>query len=440
MRNGARAQTAMDILREAETSHRPPALVLKDWAKSHRFAGARDRSEIGDLVFSALRWRASSSWRMGSDDVRAWVLGALRWGYGLSAEAVGQLAYDGDHAFTVLTSEEVHALECRDSLEAAPAWVRAEVPEWLESSIVEAFGEDADVEGQALAAPAALDLRVNTLKAQRATVLDDLLASPSLHLPDDGSPAAFATPHAPNGIRLPWQRGRNFGWPNHAGFLKGQFEVQDEGSQLVASLCGPLKGKQVADVCAGGGGKTLALAAAMEGSGQIFAYDVAPERLSRSLARIDRSGAHNIQMLSPRRDRDVLEPLVGKMDLVLVDAPCTGSGTWRRAPDSKWRLKPRQLETRLAEQQQALRLAAPLVKDGGLLAYVTCSVLPQENDGALDAFLTGSGFSPVAQTDVLAGSGVPSLADAVRFTRYGLLMTPARTGTDGFFFALLKRI
>jgi 16S rRNA (cytosine967-C5)-methyltransferase len=270
-------------------------------------------------------------------------------------------------------------------------------------------------------------------------VLEDLLASPSLSLPADGSPAAFATPHAPDGIRLPWQRGRAFAWPNHAAFLKGHFEVQDEGSQLVAHLCGPLKGRQVADVCAGGGGKTLALAAAMANSGQIFAHDVAPDRLAKGLARVERSGARNVQMLAPRRDRDVLAPLAAAMDLVLVDAPCSGSGTWRRAPDTKWRLKEKALATRQSEQQQALALAAPLVKSGGLLAYVTCSVLPPENDGALDGFLPGSGFALVPQADVLAGAGVTSLVSSVRQMRHGLLMSPALTGTDGFFFALLRR-
>jgi 16S rRNA (cytosine967-C5)-methyltransferase len=440
MRQGARAQAAIDVLREAGTSHQPPALVLKDWAKSHRFAGARDRSEIGDLVFGALRWRASSAWRLGADEPRAWVLGALCWGFGFGAEATIQMAYDGDHAFTPVTADEAGKLTSPPDLAEAPLHVRAEVPEWLAGAMEDSFGADAATEGAALAAPAPLDLRVNTLKADRTTVLDDLLASPSLHLPADGTPAAFATTHAPNGIRLPWQRGRNFAWPNHEGFLKGQFEVQDEGSQLVAHLCGPLAGKQVADVCAGGGGKTLALAAAMNNSGQVFAYDVAPERLSKSLARVDRSGAHNIQMLSPRRDRDVLEPLKGAMDLVLVDAPCTGSGTWRRAPDSKWRLKPKALTTRQGEQQQALALAAPLVKPGGLLAYVTCSVLPQENDAALDQFLPGSGFEPVPQATGLAGCGIETLVGAVRHTRHGMLMTPALTGTDGFYFALLRRI
>jgi 16S rRNA (cytosine967-C5)-methyltransferase len=439
MRQGARAQAAIDVLREAGTSHQPPAMVLKDWAKSHRFAGARDRSEIGDLVFGALRWRASSTWRLGADEPRAWVLGALCWGFGFGPEATIQMAYDGDHAFTPVTADEAGRLGDPPALDDAPPHVRAEVPEWLACAFEEAFGPDAAIEGAALAAPAPLDLRVNTLKANRARVLDDLLASPSLHLPADGSAAAFATPHAPDGIRLPWQRGRNFAWPNHEAFLKGQFEVQDEGSQLVAHLCGPLAGKQVADVCAGGGGKTLALAAAMNNTGQVFAYDVAPERLSRSLARVDRSGARNIQMLSPRRDRDVLEPLKGAMDLVLVDAPCTGSGTWRRAPDSKWRLKPKALATRQGEQQQALALAAPLVKPGGLLAYITCSVLPQENDGALDQFLPGSGFEPVAQADVLAACAIASLTGAVRQTRHGILMTPAMTGTDGFYFSLLRK-
>jgi 16S rRNA (cytosine967-C5)-methyltransferase len=189
-------------------------------------------------------------------------------------------------------------------------------------------------------------------------------------------------------------------------------------------------GMQVADVCAGGGGKTLALAALMQGKGQIYAYDVDGRRLAPLKERADRAGAHNIQIRTPRRTRDAVEDLRGRMDVVFVDAPCTGSGTWRRNPDSKWRLRPNALAKRLEEQREALALAAPLVKPGGRLVYVTCSVLPEENEDQIGAFL--GAYHDFAAVGLNAG--FPVLA-----REHGLQMTPRLTGCDGFYVAALVR-
>jgi 16S rRNA (cytosine967-C5)-methyltransferase len=439
MRPGARAQAAIEVLNDVETRRRPAADAMKDWGLSHRFAGSGDRAQIGDIVFGALRWKSSSAWRMGSDDPRAWVLGALRWGMGRDAESIERDAYEETHAYTPLTEAERAALQT-DTLAETPDWVRGDYPEWLDPAFARVFGDERAAEGAALAAPAPLDLRVNRLKAHREAVLADLLASTQLRQRPDGLPAASGTPFSPDGIRIPWQQGRTFPWAKEEAFVKGGFEVQDEGSQLAALLCGARPGMQVGDVCAGGGGKTLALAAMMANKGQIYAYDVDSKRLANAHERIERAGVRNVQVRTPKRDVDILGDLKGALDIVLVDAPCTGSGTWRRAPDSKWRLRPGALEKRQQEQAASLALGAPLVKPGGRLIYVTCSVLPQENEDTIAAFLAENPtFAPIPVRDLVSQAQIEGLLKACHKAGPGLQMTPLATGTDGFFFCGLER-
>ena len=225
-------------------------------------------------------------------------------------------------------------------------------------------------------------------------------------------------------------------------FLKGQIEIQDEGSQLAALLAGAKPGEQVIDLCAGAGGKTLALAAAMENHGQIYATDTDKRRLAPIHERLERAGAHNVQVRTPRGDKDMLADLQGRADLVLIDAPCTGTGAWRRNPDAKWRVRPGALAERLKDQAEALDHAAALVKPGGRIAYVTCSVLDDENGAQVRAFLG----APRGLLRRAAGRGheharrarlpVPPRGADVGG---GLLMTPRRTDTDGFFVSLLRR-
>ena len=222
--------------------------------------------------------------------------------------------------------------------------------------------------------------------------------------------------------------------------MKGGFEVQDEGSQLAARLSGAKPGMQIADVCAGGGGKTLALAALMENKGQLYAYDVDSRRLSNCHERIERAGVRNCQVRTPKRDQDVLSDLHDLMDIVFIDAPCTGSGTWRRAPDSKWRLRPGALEKRQQEQALALALGAPLVKPGGRLMYVTCSILPEENEDTITRFLaTNPTFAPVNPSTLVSDAGLSGLLAHCHKAGPGLQMTPLATGTDGFFICGLQR-
>lgn len=427
MRPGARVQAAIEILQDLEVRRRPASESVKDWMLTHRFAGSKDRAEIGDLVFGALRWKASSAWRFQSDLPRAWVWGAQRWGFGLDVEAIERNCYDDPHAPPPPTEAERHAL-AHASLAGAPAWAAGDYPEWLDVSLVRAFGDRRAEEGAALARPAPLDLRANRLKTDREAVLSALRESPYLKVEP-----AF-TPHAPDGVRLPWRVGGAFAWQSELAFQKGWYEVHDEGSQLAALLSGAAPGTQIADVCAGGGGKTLALAALMENTGQIYAFDVDGRRLAPLFQRAERAGVRNCQMRSPAVGRDALADLHAQMDIVFVDAPCSGSGTWRRAPDSKWRLRPNALAKRLEEQQSALNLAAPLVKPGGRLMYVTCSILPEENTDAIEAFMARQpNFTPA---DLPAPE---SLRAAAYEKGHALQFTPARTGCDGFFVAALQR-
>ena len=424
MRPGARQQAAIEILSSLENQRRPAADAVKEWMLSHRFAGSKDRAEIGDLVFGALRWKQSSAWRMGEDSPRAWVWGALRWGFGQSAEWIEQSTYDDPHAPSPPTEAERAALASA-TLEGAPPHVRGDYPEWLDESLARIFGEARGEEGAALAAPAPLDLRANTLKTTREKLIAALTESPKL------KEAPGPTPHAGAGVRIPWTQGRTFPWATEQSFLKGWFEVQDEGSQLTAELSGAAPGMQVADVCAGGGGKTLALAALMQNKGQIYAFDVDARRIAPLKERADRAGAHNVQIRTPMRTKDALEDLRERMDLVVVDAPCTGSGTWRRSPDSKWRLRPNALKLRQDEQRQALAMAAPLVRPGGRLLYITCSVLPEENEDQIAAFLAAQ---PEFGAADLYANHLPGHRRGA-----ALQLTPATAGCDGFFLAALER-
>ena len=255
--------------------------------------------------------------------------------------------------------------------------VRGDYPEWLAAEFDRAFGARAAEEGAALARRAPVDLRANTLKADRDKVLKALRRF-------EPQP----TPHSPVGVRIeqapgPGKSPHVEAEPGHG---KGWYEVQDEGSQLATLLSGAQPRQQIIDLCAGAGGKTLALAALMENTGQLYAYDSDRMRLRPIFERLKRAGVRNAQVL-PAGDREGLDKLEGKMDLVLIDAPCTGSGVWRRRPDAKWRLSPQMLEARLAEQRAVLDEGARLVKPGGRLAYITCSVLPAENRDQVDAFL-----------------------------------------------------
>jgi 16S rRNA (cytosine967-C5)-methyltransferase len=313
-------------------------------------------------------------------------------------------------------------------LEDAPPEIRADVPDWCVPLFEASFGGDWAEEGRALAARPPLDLRVNTLLSTRERVISELRET-------GAKPTALAR----EGIRIPPIRG-NGRHPNvqaEPAFRKGWFEVQDEGSQLAADLAGAGPGMQVLDFCAGAGGKTLALAADMQNRGQIFAYDAEKPRLAPIFDRIRRAGVRDIQVLSKLEQ---LADLRARMDLVLVDAPCTGSGTWRRRPDAKWRLTQKQVDARKAEQAQILEDAKAYVKPGGRLVYITCSVFREENQDQLAAFVENNPeFSP-ADHGALFEEAHRGKSAVARIEREGgIVLTPLRTGTDGFYFASLQR-
>jgi 16S rRNA (cytosine967-C5)-methyltransferase len=367
---------------------------------------------------------------MGNDSPRALVLRTLVSSWGLTPDAVSALADGGRFAPPPLTPDEMQGLK-REVSKDAPASVGGDFPAWLEPQFERAFGVHAAEEGAGLAARAPVDLRVNTLKTTREKVLHALRRFD-----------AVPTPHSPLGVRIasgtgPSRSPHVEAEPAHG---KGWYEVQDEGSQVATLLAGVRPKEQILDLCAGAGGKTLGLAAAMENTGQLYAYDADRMRLRPIFERLKRAGVRNAQVLDPG-DTGALAVLEGKMDRVVVDAPCTGSGVWRRRPDAKWRLAPQMLEARLAEQRAVLDQAAPLVKPGGRLAYITCSVLPPENRDQIEDFRSRfPEFAIVPWPSLWEASALsaepPQSADGSSET---LLMTPRSFGTDGFFVAVLER-
>ncbi|WP_375461509.1 RsmB/NOP family class I SAM-dependent RNA methyltransferase [uncultured Enterovirga sp.] len=427
MTPAARLSGAIEVLADVEARRRPAPDALKDWGLAHRFAGSGDRAAIASLVYDALRRRASASWLMGEASPRSVLLGTLRLARGKSADDIATLASGERFAPAPLTEAERSALS-GDGLVDAPAHVRADIPDWIAPSVARTFGDDMVAEAAALATRAPLDLRVNTLRSDR-----DAVAAELAHL------SAVPTPWSPSGLRLPvGEDGRGPSVQSDPAFIRGEFEIQDEGSQLAALLSGAKPGETVIDLCAGGGGKTLALAAMMRGEGRVFATDADPRRLAPIHARLERAGAALVEIRTPRK-ADPVADLDGKADLVLVDAPCTGSGTWRRNPDAKWRLRPGSLSGRIKDQAIVLDRAARLVRPGGRICYVTCSVLPEENDEAVAALLARCpGISVENPESYAAAAGLPALAGAVRVMRYGIQMSPLRTGTDGFYVAMLR--
>ena len=431
MRDGARVQAAIEVLTDASDFKRPPAHALKEWAMKHRFAGSKDRSAIGDIVFMALRLRALSAFVLNDDAPRAWALGALKFGFDDDIERIKTISTENEHSFGALSDVEINALET-PKLDDAPAWVLGNYPEWLDESLERIFGDNRAEEMAALAKPAPLDLRVNTLKSSREDLIAELATSPKLsQKPDE-------TELSPWGVRIPWKNGKNFPWGTEFAFMRGEFEVQDEASQLVALMTGIKEDTIIADVCAGAGGKTLALAAMVNNNAKIIAYDKDQSRIAPIFERLTRAGISCVEVRTKRRGGE-LDDINGKCDIVLVDAPCTGAGTWRRTPDTKWRISLQNLETRTTNQQEALDLATPLLKSGGLLCYATCSLLPQENDDSIKKFLANNPTFKAKPIEThLEELELSHILEKCHKTKYGIQFTPFKSNTDGFYFAVLS--
>ena len=387
MTPAARVQTSIELLdsiiEAARNKGAPADRILAEWFRNNRFAGSKDRRAIRELVFAAIR-------------------------------ACGPMPASGRSAMLRLGEVDENIPALFDGSNYGPAAVRdgesatagGVAPEWLEQRLAAS-----DVTGQetdALLERAPLDLRVNTLKADRAT----------LELP-----APASTTAAPNGLRVePGTQVEQ--WP---AFRDGAIEVQDTGSQLACMAVAAQPGETVIDLCAGGGGKTLALAAAMDNLGRLIASDTDRNRLSRLAPRAERAGATNIQtiLLNPAQELDAFADFTGQADAVLIDAPCSGTGTWRRNPEARWRLDEKELARLTDIQSYLLDLAVKLVKPGGRIVYVTCSLLDEEGAGQFDAFL--GRHSELRSKGLTLPHGRPR--------GKGIRLSPFHDGTDGFFIA-----
>lgn len=436
MKLAGRLAAAIEVLETLEAQRRPVAHVLKDWGHAHRFAGSGDRNAIGNLVYDALRHRRSLAARMGDDSARAAILAVVHFLPGYLDGPLPDFAGDA-HAPEPLSEAERAALAA-PAPEMEPA-VAANCSDWLWPMMQRVFGDDTQAQLGAMAARAPLDLRVNLLRSKPERIEKGLsrytpkadLAFPALRRiePLEGFGRA---PHI----------------ASDEAFQKGWIEIQDAGSQLAAELafCSG-RSRTILDFCTGAGGKALALSGLMAGQGQVFAHDADRRRMADLWPRVKRSGAHNIQVIDP----DALERhelSSHGADCVLLDAPCTGTGTWRRSPDTKWRVAEGSLADRMAEQNIVLAQGAKLVRPGGRLVYITCSLLAEENEDRVVAFLASHGdFAPMA-AEALMGSldrpDVPRWLPSVALDRHaggalGIRLTPLTSATDGFFIACMTR-
>jgi len=404
---------AEEVLREILRFMSPADVTLSRYFKDHPRLGGRERGAIAECVYAVLRNKAFFTDFAGAGATmrRLTLLGMAE---AIGAESLGGLTED-ETAFLTRIKEIDRSL--------LPPKKLANLPDWLYDKFVAQYGEE---ETLALAAvlnmPAPLDLRVNSLKADRDKVIAELATAPI---------AAEPTPYSALGLRI-WKKPALQNLPL---FKEGAIEVQDEGSQVLAQLLGARRGEMVVDFCAGAGGKTLAIGAIMRNTGRLYAFDVSEKRLTKLKPRLARSGLSNVHPVVIAHERDAkVKRLAGKIDRVLVDAPCSGMGTLRRNPDVKWRQQPEGIAELTQKQAAILDGAARLVKFGGRLVYATCSLLDEENDGIVQGFLASHpDFELVPMHKVLAEQRIPlDMGDTLK-------MLPHKHGTDGFFAAVLER-
>jgi 16S rRNA (cytosine967-C5)-methyltransferase len=429
MTPAARLLAAIELLEEIDSAGRKPAdAVANGFFRERRFIGSGDRRAVSDRVWGVLRARRRLGWWLagtGAHPAPRLLVGAALLLEGWTMAGLEQSFSGGQFAPAPLGTEEklvLRKLEGR-SLEhpSMSEAVRLEIPDWILPDLQDRFGDDLPAEMAAMGEPAPLDLRVNLLKSTRDEARAALLAEEI---------EAGPTPYSPWGLRVAHRRPVTAG----AAFQTGAVEIQDEGSQLVAHLVGAAPGMRVVDWCAGAGGKTLAIAALMENRGHVVACDVSAARLEGATKRLRRAGVHNVERhLTVDGDKWV-KRRAQTFDRVLVDAPCTGTGTWRRNPDGRLRLTETDLAELLPKQARILDAAARLVRPGGRLVYATCSLLRAENEAQIEAF---RGRHPAFA--VVPVSRAWSLEAALPCPDPYLVLTPHRHGTDGFFAAVLER-
>lgn len=402
------ATQALDLVLDFK---RPADAELSAFFRDHKKLGSHDRAFVAEAVFGVLRRYRYLSVVVPAANPRTLVIAWLIKARGMSGAVLEQFAKPEliNHIRNAKTDD-------------LPLGIAADLPDWVIEKLQLSMS-DVDILslGRALQLQAPLDVRVNTIKANRETVLAQLLAE---------GMAVEATPYSPWGIRFKDHPAIN----RHPLFVNGSLEVQDEGSQLLALLVGARRGEMVCDFCAGAGGKTLAIGAMMASSGRLYAFDVAEKRLVKMKPRLARSGLSNVmpQLLSSENDTRV-KRLAGKLDRVLVDAPCSGLGTVRRNPDLKFRQSPESVAELTQKQAAILRAAAKLLKPGGRLVYATCSLLQDENESIVEALLAEGKFTLLPVSDILAQSKIALDTGAM------LKMSPALHGTDGFFAAVLVK-
>jgi len=392
MRPAARLQAAIDLLNEiieaARGNGAAADTIIKRYFKTRRYAGSTDRRAVRELVYAAIR-----RYGVAPSNGRAAMVGLAQ------DKPELQALFDGSvHGPDELTANEIGAIP-------------SGVPDWLRKEFASAV-DDEDV--QSLTGRAPLDIRVNLSRTSREAVLEQI----------DGAELGSLSASS---VRLP----QGFPIEQHDLWKEGLVDIQDEGSQYIIDQCAAEPGMTIIDLCAGGGGKTLALYDRIGGDGHLIACDIDRRRLSRIAPRAERSQMSGIEtrLLNPQQESEMLADIAGATDIVLVDAPCSGTGTWRRNPEARWRLNERTISRYAEAQAGLLDIAAPLVKPGGFLVYIVCSLLEHEGSGQIAKFLkTRSDFSKVDAANTKA-----VVSDD------GFLLTPARHGTDGFFFARLKR-
>jgi len=436
----ARLQAALDLSGETASTFLPADEAVGAFFRNRRYAGSKDRRWITERFYALLRRRARLDWWAArilqspadpEQTNRLRLIADMALSDGMDGEAIGALFSGEKYAPASLNESERGLISglADENLDHPdmPAWDASEYPEWLDADLRRTFGDGLAGEMAALNEPADVNLRINTLKVTR----DEAIAI----LAKDGIEAE-AVALSPLGLKL---KGRA-NLRTAKAFRKGTVEVQDEGSQIIALLTGARPGMSVIDFCAGAGGKTLALAAIMENTGELAALDVSEARLQKMSPRLRRSGATNIGARAlTGMDDDWLKLNKGAAERVLVDAPCSGSGAWRRNPDAKWKLTPETLESCLVQQKETLSAAAGLVAPGGRLVYATCSVLDRENRDQADWFLeTHPGFTPKPIEGVWKETIGGDVPEGCLIGPY-LRLTPKTCGTDGFFAAVFER-
>ncbi|MTI10688.1 RsmB/NOP family class I SAM-dependent RNA methyltransferase [Curvivirga aplysinae] len=438
MTPGAQIAAAIDLLDQMDRPDAPPAdKVLSDWNRANRYAGSKDRNAIASLFYAVLRYRGQLDWWIkrcqgGDGQNRHRMVIWLALGEGFSMEEIKPF-FDGEryNPKPLTPAEERILIELsQEKLDKScqPDMTQANAPLWLEENFKTVFGENIKEELSAFCEEAPVDLRVNTLKASKEEAKQALK--------EEGIETADCD-YSPFGLRLERRRPLS----GTKAFKDGLVEVQDEGSQLAAILADTKPGHKVVDFCAGAGGKSLAMGAAMNNTGRIIACDVSEGRLKRAAIRFKRAGLYMIERrtLTSERDKWVKRRsgrMDGGFDRVFVDAPCTGTGTWRRNPDQKWKLTQKDVEELAALQSSILDSACRLVVPGGRLIYVTCSILQEENEAQVERFLKENDnffIHPIKDVwkDTL-GSDCPTDKDYLR-------LTPHAHGTDGFFVAVMGR-